>query len=1247
MCNDMPGSLLPKSGIPTPSRRLLLLTVDPERFLGAGNFSQGGYKAGAVRAGFRKVMEQPSRPSTDPRPDRLVIVDEFRTSRVSSSVHARQPCELHLPDDRPRPADWVPLAGQVNHRLLRPAWSQRHAKCVRGLKWCHEVPPTPPPPPPAPLAQEPPAQDPPAPAQDPPAPAQDPPPPPPAQDQPPAQPPPGPVPPPQAPPWGRWLDRDTNPCLNFQRIGESMQWPLELCSWTDLKALPPVGKEYQQRYKLVNDRLPKAPMDDACVAPQQAQPGHQRDALTVRNTPGSTCSMLPVLRKPYPYSAEDDNGCVDACATPATIAAITNLALAPGCACSMVIGPNGAWWSSDEHVGEDMVSLPASILRATPGVYTIQVTGYQTYSTYELRVQSPNNMSQLVAEEVSLLSSIFEQCCDTSDTMSNACLTLQAAVQDNRTVEQDICSRPPNVCAESGHLVKLVLAGDASGNLVCRGAPGSGSAAITFPQEFGRFSLLESLDLSFNILLGNLSSVAAALAFPNVPNLKRLYLMRNNLGGPFVCNILTPKLEVLWLAKNVLSGPLPACALTHPTLQQLSLSGNLLSGSLPDVIPRTSPLVLLDVGGNGRPDGPSVNATGIQGRLPPSLRNASGLLYLDVSSNSFSGPIPELPTSMEALLASDNKLSGTLPASLAASDQLRMLMAARNRLTGRVPFRLSGAGALMSLDLSNNSLSGPINFIWSSPVLRQLNLSSNNLTGDFPASLGSLDSLRVLDLSDNRLSGSLDAFATKIAPAANSLQVLNVSGNLLTGGLAPSLQGLSLFNHLQPGVVIPAYSSTPSTSVGVEWEPLIPSLTPCFDVANNRLADAWPAWLMPTLARSLIATQNTSNLQVIASIGSIGLRLLGGANLLYCPSPLQPTPASPPDYATLTEQIFAIACVNVTTNATQLVSSALMGSAPALPPPLPAVMPSPPSLVGSSIQGSKTPADSLAVPIAAQTPAKKTSIIAVAAGAAAGGLALGALLALLVWVRRRRPAARRHAAHQASRKVPLTFNTTFDPSSGRDSHDHDDDDEGGVDIAGTDYSGGGLPGKGQAGYVSGAARRGTATGPAAHKGGDGVVDLADIQVARETLNSTTSSTHSRQSLLGRSRGLATPMGSSGTGDASDGKRHGRARLGPDMHVATTKTGNTRRAKSPADSLDAFLSEPDPNRGTSAATGPQPEQLQLVDEAAATASIRPMQPAPATLPVSSVQSTPSHVGSKQGRRSKNSKALHQYSNPMFD
>ncbi|KAJ9508358.1 hypothetical protein QJQ45_011877 [Haematococcus lacustris] len=221
-------------------------------FLGAGCYYQGGWNAGAVREGFR--MEQPSRPITDVRPDRLVIVDEFRTSRVSSSVHARQPCELHLPRDRPRPADCVPPACQVNQRLVRQAWSLRHAKYVRGLLWCHEVQPNPPPSPPA---QPPPPQGPPPPAQDPPPPAQEPPPPPPAQDQPPAQPPPGPVPPPQAPPWGRWLDRDINGCFNFQRMGESMQHPLELRSYEGLEALHPVGKEYQQGYKRVDDRLPK------------------------------------------------------------------------------------------------------------------------------------------------------------------------------------------------------------------------------------------------------------------------------------------------------------------------------------------------------------------------------------------------------------------------------------------------------------------------------------------------------------------------------------------------------------------------------------------------------------------------------------------------------------------------------------------------------------------------------------------------------------------------------------------------------------------------------------------------------------------------------------------------------------------------------------------------------------------------------------------------------------------------------
>ncbi|GFH19358.1 hypothetical protein HaLaN_16295 [Haematococcus lacustris] len=46
--------------------------------------------------------------------------------RVSSAVNGQQPCESQLHQCRAtRHAGWKPLAGQVHHRLVRPAWSQQ------------------------------------------------------------------------------------------------------------------------------------------------------------------------------------------------------------------------------------------------------------------------------------------------------------------------------------------------------------------------------------------------------------------------------------------------------------------------------------------------------------------------------------------------------------------------------------------------------------------------------------------------------------------------------------------------------------------------------------------------------------------------------------------------------------------------------------------------------------------------------------------------------------------------------------------------------------------------------------------------------------------------------------------------------------------------------------------------------------------------------------------------------------------
>ncbi|KAJ9523587.1 hypothetical protein QJQ45_007284 [Haematococcus lacustris] len=206
---------------------------------------------------------------------RVVLVDEHRTSRVSSAVNGKQPCEVELNTlSATRPAGWKPPAGQVEPRLVRPAWSQERGQPVRGLVWCPVVPPRRPPQPPRSSQEATQAS---------------------ASE-------PGPNTPPPAkrskrtkaepeaaeptkgkgkgkaakakpaPQPGRWLDRDCNAALNMQRIGESRWRPLELCYWPDQGALPAKGKEYPGLgYKRLRDKPPKAQQQQQQQQPAVAQ----------------------------------------------------------------------------------------------------------------------------------------------------------------------------------------------------------------------------------------------------------------------------------------------------------------------------------------------------------------------------------------------------------------------------------------------------------------------------------------------------------------------------------------------------------------------------------------------------------------------------------------------------------------------------------------------------------------------------------------------------------------------------------------------------------------------------------------------------------------------------------------------------------------------------------------------------------------------------------------------------------------
>ncbi|KAJ9534078.1 hypothetical protein QJQ45_002061 [Haematococcus lacustris] len=104
----------------------------------------GGWGADAVLRACCKVVCRPR--GAGQRRGRVVLVDEHRTTRVSSAVNGLQPCEEELDHEQPtRHAGWKPPAGQVEQHLVRPAWSQQRGQPVRGLMWCPVVAPRKPP----------------------------------------------------------------------------------------------------------------------------------------------------------------------------------------------------------------------------------------------------------------------------------------------------------------------------------------------------------------------------------------------------------------------------------------------------------------------------------------------------------------------------------------------------------------------------------------------------------------------------------------------------------------------------------------------------------------------------------------------------------------------------------------------------------------------------------------------------------------------------------------------------------------------------------------------------------------------------------------------------------------------------------------------------------------------------------------------------------------------------------------------
>jgi hypothetical protein len=114
---------------------------------------------------------------------------------------------------------------------------------------------------------------------------------------------------------------------------------------------------------------------------------------------------------------------------------------------------------------------------------------------------------------------------------------------------------------------------------------------------------------------------------------------------------------------------------------------------------------------NGDITAMNLEGNGLNGTIPSSISELTGLTYLGLDENAIKGTISssigEL-TSLTELHLDRNQLTGSIPSAVAKLTGLTMLMLHYNKLTGGIPSELADLKALTRLYLAQNKLTGRV-----------------------------------------------------------------------------------------------------------------------------------------------------------------------------------------------------------------------------------------------------------------------------------------------------------------------------------------------------------------------------------------------------------------------------------------------------------------------------------------------------------------------------------------------------------
>ncbi|GAB4858638.1 hypothetical protein Ancab_040372 [Ancistrocladus abbreviatus] len=279
----------------------------------------------------------------------------------------------------------------------------------------------------------------------------------------------------------------------------------------------------------------------------------------------------------------------------------------------------------------------------------------------------------------------------------------------------------------------------------------------SMPEELGLFSNLWELRMPSNFLTGTISDVHLS----QLANLIYLDLSFNKLAFNINPHWIPPSsLKSIVLDSCRLGPHFPNWLGALEYLGTLSISDAGISGKLPKWF-----WGIFDVKASA-----NLSHNQIHGVLSESVAPFAQLAEVDLSFNSFEGPIPLFLTNVSYLDLSNNKLSGSIS-----------------------PWDLTTGGTLEYLNLSQNFLSGELPDCWMHlNQLLVLNLESNMFFGAIPKSFGKLNLLEVLDLRNNTLSGEVPVHLKN----CTSLKVLDLSENLLSGEVPSWIGDMSGLNVL-------------------------------------------------------------------------------------------------------------------------------------------------------------------------------------------------------------------------------------------------------------------------------------------------------------------------------------------------------------------------------------------------------------------------------------------------------------------